>query len=202
MAEKSTTVEKQGVGKNDKNASNGLSNPTKFGMAGIAVALFMLAFAFCEIITFNSAVFATVLTMGFIAPVIAGILEYVKGNSYRATSFVLFSLFFLTFFFFITGTIRGEYPSGNTIGIFFMAWTVVIFTILAGTVMKKMGMKMIMLLTILALFSLFTLFAGIAFFTDERVISIVAGALAFATVLAILVDFIKHICIRMKESKI
>ena len=200
-----TERKEHGVGKDPKkNCSNGLSNPTKFGMAGIAIALFMLAFAFCEIITFNSAVLATVLTFGFIAPFIAGTLEYVKGNSYRATSFVLYALFFFTFFLFMSGRINtigsGTALDPDTIGIFFMAWYVIIMMMLLGTVMKRMGMKMIMLLLILAFFSLFTLFGGIAFFTGERIIYIVAGAMAFTTVALILTDFIKHICCRCKKE--
>ena len=39
-----------------------LANPSKFGLASIAIALFMLGFAHCEVIPLNSVVLATILT--------------------------------------------------------------------------------------------------------------------------------------------
>ena len=178
-----------------------LANPTKFGMAGIGVALAMLGFALAEVITLSSVVLATVLTMGFVAPIVAGILEYVKGNSFRATTLVLFSLFFLSFYLFMTRTFNTIAPTANSMGVFFIIWTVVNLLVMCGTMFKKMDIKMIMLHVILTLFALFTLMFAVAQFTGSNPVLITAGALALASALCILVDFIMHICERIKTEK-
>jgi len=178
----------------------GLGNATKFGMAGIAIALLLLGFAFAEVITFNSIVLATVLTMGFIAPLVAGILEFTRGESYRSTSFLLSSLFFLTFYIAMTRTLGTTTPDHNALGVFFIAWTIVNLLLMCATMFKRMDAKMITLYVILGLFSLFTLLFAIAQFTQSRPVLITAGALAIATSVAIFIDYACHICCRIKHS--
>lgn len=173
---------------------------TKFALPAIGVALAMLGFNLAGVIALNSVIFATILTMGFIAPLLGGLLEYSRGNSYRATTYILFSLMFLTFYLFSTADLGGITADPDSIGIFFLIWTVIAAGILCATFFLKMGVKMIMLQVILAAFLLFTLFLAIAAFTQVDALFITSGVFTLISALAIFVDFIYHICMRMKED--
>jgi len=180
--------------------NGGLTNAAKFGMAGFGITLVLLGFAFAGVIAFNSVVLATVLTLGVVAPLIAGVLEFCKGNSYLATATVLFSLLFLTFYIFTTRTFGFAASDGMTRGIFYAAWSLVTILILCGTFARRMDVGMTMLLIVLTLFALFTLFLTAASFTGIAVLTTIAGILAIATAAAIFVDFCLHICCRMNNS--
>jgi hypothetical protein len=181
------------------------ANPAKFGLVGFAIALFMLGLNYANVFPLNTVVLATVLTMGVIAPLLAGILEFVKGNSYRATGFILISLFFLTFFMFVTQTLAGVgLPADkNTLGAFYLIWSLILAMLLYGTITNKrleMNAKAIMFQIILASFLLFTLLASIAQFTQMNAIFIAAGVFALICSVAILADFCMHACHRMKRD--
>jgi len=187
----------------EKNISkkDSLGNASKFGMAGIGIALLLLGFAFAEVITLNSIVLATILTMGVIAPLIGGILEFTRGDSFRSTALVLSGLFFLTFYIAVTRALGGIAPDRYSFGIFFVAWTVVNLLFMCGTMFKIMDCKMITLHIVLSLFALFTLFAAIAEFTQVRALFITSGAIAIATTVAIFADYVCHIIMRMCGRK-
>jgi succinate-acetate transporter protein len=176
-----------------------LGNATKFGLAGIATALFMLGFAWCEVITLNAVVLATVLTMGFIAPVLAASMEFLKGNSYRTTILMLFGLFFLTFFIFST-RVYGAAPTTTAVGLFYIVWALATCKFFAGIISKRMGIKNIMLAAILGLFLATLVFLAIASFTGTRGLIITAGVFALLTTLTIYIDFMLHIYMRIKKD--
>jgi len=184
----------------EKEEKRSLANPTKFGLAGLAIALFMLGLAYAEVIAMSSVVIATIFTMGFIAPVTAGILEFVKGNSYRATTLMLFGLFFLTFYIFSTRPLNCIAPTRNTLGVFYIAWAITAAKMLCGIVAKKMGRKNILLMVILALFTLFLIMIAVSHFADVRALFIASGVLALLTAAAIYVDFMIHIVTRIRKD--
>ena len=177
-----------------------LSNPSKFGLAGFSIALLMLGFAYADVIALNNVVLATILTMGVVAPLIAGVLEFVKGNSYRSTAFILYGLFFLTFYIFHTRTLNAAPINRATLGIFFIAWALVTAALLCGIILKRMGPKNITLTVILANALAFLTALAVAEFAQVRAIFIVAGVFALMTALAILVDFFMHIMYRIKRD--
>ena len=182
------------------NKKNSLGNASKFGMAGIGIALLLLGFAFTEVITLNILVLATVLTMGVAAPLIAGILEFTRGESFRSTSFLLSSLFFLAFYISTTRVLGTAAPDKYTNGIFFSAWAIVNIFFICGTMFRTMDYKMIMLQIVLGLFTAFTILLAIAQFTQVRGLFITAGAFAIACAAAILVDYAIHTCMRKSKA--
>lgn len=176
------------------------SSAAKFGMAGIAIALFMLGFVYVEVISMNSVVMATMLTMGAIAPFLAGIFEIIKKRSYHGTALILISLFFLTFYIFTTRTLGFVNFSSTTAGLFYIAWAIATFMLCLATAFKMMGMKNTMLCIILTKFFLFLVMLAIAEFTGSRGVYITAGVLALLTCLCIVSTFAWHIMKRMKKD--
>jgi hypothetical protein len=193
-------IEKLVVEKKEKSDKHTLANPSKFGLAGFAIALFMLGLSFVDAIPMNTVVLATVLTMGVIAPLLAGILEYIKGNSFRATALILISLFFLSSYIFNTRVLNGVAQNGSSLGAFYLAWTLITAILLCGTIIRRMDAKMILLLIILAAFLLFVLLASIANFAAINGILIASGVFALICAAIILADFVMHVCARYAEK--
>jgi succinate-acetate transporter protein len=76
------------------------ANPSSFGAIGFGFAIVLLALYFGQILDTNGfgVVLATALFAGGIAPLIAGFWSLKTGNSFAATTFLLGSIFWLSYF--------------------------------------------------------------------------------------------------------
>lgn len=80
-----------------------LANPAPLGLMGFGMTTVLLNIhnTLPEIFTINSMIFAMGIFYGGLAQIIAGILEFRKGNTFGLTAFTSYGLFWLSFVFLI-----------------------------------------------------------------------------------------------------
>ncbi|BAQ35363.1 MULTISPECIES: acetate uptake transporter [Dehalococcoides] len=76
-----------------------LSNPAPLGLLGFGMTTILLNIHNAGFFPLNVAIFAMGIFYGGIAQVIAGILEYRKGNTFGTTAFISYGMFWLTLVF-------------------------------------------------------------------------------------------------------
>ena len=103
------------------------ANPAPLGLMGFGMTTVLLNIHNAGFYPMN----AMILSMGFfyggLAQVIAGIQEWKKGNTFGATAFTSYGLFWLTLFMFI-GTLKGS----KALSVVFFTLTILFFLLAAG----------------------------------------------------------------------
>lgn len=168
------------------------ANPAPFGLIGFGIALVMLSIHYTGLIPLDSAVFATIFAMGFLVQIIAGLFEFIKGNTFRATCFAIFSMFFLSLVLmrsrlFGTSAMIIDYKS---LGFFFLLWSIIPILFLA----KIKAGKHTMLLIGFILFAIFNILMCIGEFALSDVVIMIAGIVGILCGVLILIDYIMHLC--------
>jgi succinate-acetate transporter protein len=106
-----------------------IADPAPLGLAGFALTTFMLS-------TFNAgilpksaevAILGVALFYGGIAQLLAGMWEFVKGNTFGALAFSSYGAFWISLWYLIVHAHLPKADAGHGVGIFLLAWT--IFTV-------------------------------------------------------------------------
>jgi uncharacterized protein len=101
-----------------------IADPGVLGLAGFALTTFVLSLANSGIVAgAGAAVLGLALFYGGIAQLLAGMWEFVKGNTFGALAFTSYGAFWLGFWYLVsTG---GDKAAGaNGVGAFLLAWTI------------------------------------------------------------------------------
>ncbi|MDR2353551.1 MAG: acetate uptake transporter [Deltaproteobacteria bacterium] len=149
-----------------------LANPTPLGLVSFAVSTILLSLANAGIIENASPIMAQGLFVGGLAQMLAGILEFTKGNTFGCLVFTTFGGFWLTSAG-IEGLVKlgwASAPDGSVLGAFFFIWAVYAFLLLLGVF--KDGR--VLTLTLSTVFLLF-LFCAIYHWTQSHVVLNIAG---------------------------
>jgi len=126
-----------------------IADPAPLGLAGFALTTFMLS-------AFNSgmlpktaevAFLGVALFYGGIAQLLAGMWEFVKGNTFGALAFSSYGAFWMSLWYLIahSGLSKADAPKG--VGIFLLAWT--IFTLYMVVVTARISGLLFMLFSVL-----------------------------------------------------
>ena len=126
-----------------------IADPAPLGLAGFALTTFMLS-------AFNSgmlpktaevAFLGVALFYGGIAQLLAGMWEFVKGNTFGALAFSSYGAFWMSLWYLIahSGLSKADAPKG--VGIFLLAWT--IFTLYMVVVTARISGLLFMLFAVL-----------------------------------------------------
>lgn len=136
-----------------------LANPAPLGLMAFGVTTVILNLANAGYYSTNSIVLATGIFYGGLAQVVAGAMEFKKGNTFGMTAFLSYGFFWLSFVFFIllqsTGLIAG--PSSASVGFYLFMWGLFTLLMFIGT-LKLNGALMVVFGTLFLLF--FLLAAG------------------------------------------
>jgi succinate-acetate transporter protein len=132
-------------------SSNKIANPAGLGLLAFGMTTVLLSLHNLGLFGLDS----TILTMGIfyggIAQIIAGIFEFKKGNTFGATAFTSYGLFWLTFVF-INNTLNlGMAGPGNaSLGAYFAMWGITTLFLFIGTLKATRALQVVFLtLTIL-----------------------------------------------------
>jgi hypothetical protein len=132
--------------------TDGLANPAPLGLMGFGMTTVLLNIHNAGFFPLGSMVLAMGIFYGGIAQIIAGIMEYKKGNTFGTTAFTSYGLFWLSLV--ATWVIPGLHaPNGDVTAVPFMGWY-------------------------LALWGVFTFFMWIGTFGKNRVVQFVFLSLA------------------------
>jgi uncharacterized protein len=152
------------------------ADPGALGLAAFALTTFVLSFANAGIIPGGGvSVLGLALFYGGIGQVIAGIWEFANKNTFGATAFTSYGLFWMAAWFLLTSGIKVD---ANGVGLFFLAWA--IFTLYMTFAAIKTNLAI--LLVFIAL-TLTFVFLAIGEFSGQSTIGHIGGYLGILTAL-------------------
>ncbi|CAE6353917.1 unnamed protein product [Rhizoctonia solani] len=168
-----------------------LANPAPLGMFALAATTLMWSLynARTRGLYQINAVIAQALAVGGLVQLLAGMWEFVTGNTFAATAFSILGGFWISYgimYWPYSGSLVGygtEGELGSALGIYFMVWMIVVFMLLLGSIRGSIPLAA----TFFFLFLMYML-VGIAHFTGRTgirraggVIGCVASFIAFYT---------------------
>lgn len=170
-----------------------LANPAPLGLLGFGLTTILLNLANANVYSLSSPVLAMGIFYGGFAQIIAGLLEFRKGNTFGMTAFLSYGFFWESFVFIfilpgLTG-LSGFAPSASALGYYLFFWGLFTFMMFIGT-LRKNGALMAVFGTLFILFWLLAIgfwtsaspTSGLAIFTGYE--GILCGLLAFYTAAA------------------
>lgn len=150
-----------------------LSNPAPLGLMGFGMTTVLLNIHNAGFYALGSMILAMGIFYGGIAQIIAGILEYKKGNTFGMTAFSSYGLFWLTLvgLIFIPNIIPGVVaPNSTAMVAYFFMWGLFTFMMFISTLKKNKALQFVFI----SLSILFWLLS-ISEFTGSSTITIIAG---------------------------
>lgn len=144
--------------------SNLLANPAPLGLMGFGMTTVLLnihntfpTHTLGDTFSMNTMILAMGIFYGGIAQLVAGILEYRKGNTFGVTAFTSYGLFWMSLVFLIIlpGLTGVEGPSSMFLGWYLFMWGFFTMMMFIGTLKKNLSLSVVFL----TLFILFYLLA-------------------------------------------
>lgn len=150
-----------------------LSNPAPLGLMGFGMTTVLLNVHNAGIIELSTMILAMGIFYGGIGQIIAGVLEFKKGNTFGTTAFTSYGLFWLTLVYLVwyrAGGIVSQAPSSHAMGYYLFMWGLFTFLMWIATFGKPRALQVVF-------FTLFVLFWLLALkdFTGNEVIGRLAG---------------------------
>lgn len=172
-------------------AAAGLADPAALGLAGFAATTLVLSFINAGIITTADALHAAVgLAIGYggLCQLLAGMLEYRRGNTFGVTAFSTYGGFWLAFALYVW-VFKGS-PTGSGAGLFLITFALITAYLTIGALRVNGAV-----LTVFVLLTLTFLLLAIGAFANSSaiakiggIVGIVTAAAAFYTSAAVVVN--------------
>lgn len=150
-----------------------LANPAPLGLMGFGMTTVLLNLHNAGLYTLGTMILSMGIFYGGIAQIIAGIMEYKKGNTFGMTAFSSYGLFWLTFVFLNILPNTGLWsvpPEIFAVGSYLLMWGLFTLFMFFGTLKRNRALQVVFL----SLAILFFLLA-IGDFTGISLIKIIAG---------------------------
>jgi|SRR5215510_4567002 len=151
-----------------KAAASSIADPAPLGLAAFALTTFVLSVINADIIDRSAepVVFGLALAYGGIAQFAAGIWEFAKGNTFGATAFCSFGMFWVSFWY-LTGhtDLSGVANLNDTqdgIGLYLLAWA--LFTLYMTVAASRVSLAV---LTVFVLLTITFFILAIGWFDGE-----------------------------------
>jgi succinate-acetate transporter protein len=149
-----------------------LANPAPLGLMGFGMTTVLLNLHNAGLFALGSMILAMGIFYGGIAQIIAGIMEFKKGNTFGTTAFTSYGLFWISLVALILLPKLGwiEAPSNIAMGFYLFMWGLFTLFMYFGTKTKNKALQTVFL-TLTILFFLLAL----GDFLNSPVIKIIAG---------------------------
>jgi len=156
-----------------------LANPAPLGLMGFGMTTVLLNFHNAGFFALGSMILAMGLCYGGMAQIIAGILEYRKGNTFGVTAFTSYGLFWISLvaLLIIPKFISGfEGPGDTAMGSYLFMWGLFTFLMFISTLKHPKALQFVFI-SLAILFWLLALghFADPAFTTIAGYVGIICG---------------------------
>jgi len=155
-----------------------IADPAPLGLAGFALTTFLLS-------TFNAgllpksaevAILGVALFYGGLAQLLAGMWEFLKGNTFGALAFSSYGAFWMSLWYLIVHANLAKADAAQGVGVFLLAWT--IFTLFMTVVTARISG---LLFTLFAVLSVTFVFLTVGAFASVATITQVGGYLGLIT---------------------
>jgi succinate-acetate transporter protein len=135
---------------NESSFAHSVANPAGLGLLAFGMTTVLLSLHNLGLYGLDSAILSMGIFYGGLAQVIAGIFEFKKGNTFGATAFTSYGLFWLTFVLINSGLLPGTAADNVSLGAYFAIWGVLTLFLFIGTLKGTRALQMVFLtLTIL-----------------------------------------------------
>jgi succinate-acetate transporter protein len=126
---------------------NKFANPAPLGLMGFGMTTVLLNIHNAGFFPLGSMILAMGIFYGGIAQIIAGIMEFKKGNTFGTTAFTSYGLFWLTLVFLITFPLVGwlKAPPASFLAWYLFFWGVFTFFMWIGTFGKNRALQTVFL---------------------------------------------------------
>jgi uncharacterized protein len=161
-------------------AAVGFADPAALGLAGFAATTLILSFINAGIITTHDAVSATIglaFFYGGLCQLLAGMLEFRRGNTFGVTAFSTYGGFWLATGFYLT-VLKGT-TTGSGIGLFLITFGLITAYLTIGALRVNGAV-----LTVFVLLTLTFVVLGIGAFANSTAIAKIGGIIGIVTALA------------------
>jgi succinate-acetate transporter protein len=159
-----------------------IADPGALGLAGFALTTFVLSLANSGMIAgAGAAVLGIALFYGGIAQLLAGMWEFVKGNTFGAVAFTSYGAFWLSFWWLLTNPAAEKAAGAAGVGAFLLAWTIfTAYMTVAAVKASRVILLVFVVLTVTFLFLAIGAFSGSAAATHiGGFLGLVTAALAW-----------------------
>lgn len=150
--------------------ADGYANPSPLGLMGFGVSTVLLNVHNAGLIPLSAMILAIGLAYGGIGQMIAGIIEFKKGNTFGATAFTSYGMFWISLVFIWWNPFGTEPADSTSMGFYLLMWGIFTLAMFIGTLKIDRHLQLVFgTLTIL----FFLLAAGD--FTGNHQITMIAG---------------------------
>jgi succinate-acetate transporter protein len=160
------------------------ANPAPLGLLGFGITTILLNFAHnLQLGSVDSMILGMGIAYGGLAQIIAGLLEFKKGNTFGTVAFTSYGLFWLSFVMLnLSGTLFGlaAGPSQEALMAYFFMWGLFTFIMLFGTIHSSRALQVVFA-TLAILFFLLAIRSGLQAYasyssTDLQLFTRIIGA--------------------------
>jgi len=150
-----------------------LANPAPLGLAGFGMTTVLLNLANMGLFGINSIIVAMGLFYGGLAQIIAGIMEFKKGNTFGTLAFTSYGLFWLTLVFIIISSVErpAVSPDNTAWAAYLFMWGLFTLMMFFGTLRTNRALQTVFL----SLAILFFLLAASHFLAQLQLLAGVVG---------------------------
>ena len=122
-----------------------LANPAPLGLMGFGMTTVLLNLHNAGFFALGAMILAVGLFYGGIAQIIAGILEFKKGNTFGTTAFISYGSFWLTLVFIVMAPKLGlaEAPSALAMGSYLFIWGLFTLFMFVGTLKTNRALQFV-----------------------------------------------------------
>lgn len=154
------------------NEKQTIANPAPLGLLGFGMATILLNLENAGLISLSMVVVGMGFSVGGIAQMIAGIMEFRKGNTFGATAFIAYGCFWWSLVLIWCNPFSATFvsPDGKSMGVYLLLWGIFTLFMCIATLKHNKATKTVF-------FSLVLLFLllSLAEFTGVHVITVIAG---------------------------
>jgi len=163
--------------------TNNIANPAGLGLLAFGMTTILLSLHNLGLYELDSVILSMGIFYGGLAQVIAGLFEFRKGNTFGATAFTSYGLFWLTFVLINTGLVPGAAADNVSLGAYFAVWGILTLFLFIGTLKGTRALQGVFL-TLTILFFIVSIrnlseMSDIAYIAG--VVGIICGGLAMYT---------------------
>lgn len=145
------------------------ANPAPLGLLGFGMTTVLLNLHNSGIIPLSIVIIAMGIALGGLAQIIAGIMEFKAGNTFGATAFSAYGVFWWSLVFILVLPVSSK-ADGKSMGFYLLLWAIFTAGMFIGT-LKHNKITQIVFGSLAILF----LLLAIADFTESHLIKVIAG---------------------------
>lgn len=155
--------------------THAIANPGPLGLVAFGMTTLLLALHNLGLFGIDSVILTMGICIGGAAQIIAGIFEFKRGNTFGATAFTCFGLFWWSFVLINTTMISGMATAGSeSLGAYFLVWAVFTAFMFVATLRKHKALQVVFI-TLVLLF----LTVALKDITGMEILGTVAGVIGF-----------------------